>query len=817
MHDQLLAKLPSDFFSKLGVQRGDLREDNPAFEGMTLEEIFKLLEKAKIIIAAFRAINPEFLVSDMPQEYPVFETLMQCQPSFLSKINQRARLAIQKKDGGLLRKSLIERARVQAIYKDFGAPLVLSNGLFDPGFQVLVDAYLAYFSQNLPELTPQKRAEQYIDFAEIMFDISISVAGQDQESTSQQMTVILNRLVLANNLLASALAAVASCDALAQELTSRGHVIPVGDPSNEGNESLPISGQFESEDDSSTLVTLQINQAGRFFQGTVQFHSSTGRSISSDRLQGLYAGKEAGNDTFAFLRLDGPNGQILGSGKLIVSSVDDTLSLSYREEAGMQIDFKRTSPMPAYSDQMILLFPEYAQPILVALKEAPLHSVELSQIANTTESLKARIRNYIRNDSSRPGQAAQINDLIRDLRSGLSLEQDPLIRLFLQLSLSAAYPSVDALNNNEPVLDDNDMPYQNWLLTIFNRHRSFMSATGSVLGLVPEVDEDTEIFQYEGEVVYAGVGAEVVIGMTDIHLDVTIKKTDPQGNETTLELDGGLIQFDLGVSLPFNATISSDSFTFRSPFDYGVEDLTGPVNTFGVSAAALGVQIQAGLVVFQGSGVLPPVAYVPDVLSQYLGFNVGVGSATGLGMLVPEGQYDQKAGVNLAGNQGIRHFETQTQASFDQPLGFSVNSAELSVCGRQELREFIAEFRVLFGSPSSKVWVIGTTDTTGDDAYNLDLSQQRAETVRSAILEILGSSAKLTEDRVFATGVGEMAAGERFPISAFDTRALKELIRLLRGSRETIADNVDDPSWRNVHIIVSDLIRTQMRSAKELN
>jgi outer membrane protein OmpA-like peptidoglycan-associated protein len=74
----------------------------------------------------------------------------------------------------------------------------------------------------------------------------------------------------------------------------------------------------------------------------------------------------------------------------------------------------------------------------------------------------------------------------------------------------------------------------------------------------------------------------------------------------------------------------------------------------------------------------------------------------------------------------------------------------------------------LQAQPSRTVTVTGHTDSQGDDAYNLGLSQRRAEAVRAALAAELGAGWTLD-----ATGVGESdpVADESRPSGVSSTEA----------------------------------------------
>ena len=92
---------------------------------------------------------------------------------------------------------------------------------------------------------------------------------------------------------------------------------------------------------------------------------------------------------------------------------------------------------------------------------------------------------------------------------------------------------------------------------------------------------------------------------------------------------------------------------------------------------------------------------------------------------------------------------------------FAVDSTTISPSFRAALDEVAASLQKY---PNSLVDVMGHTDSTGSDAYNLDLSQRRAAAA-SAYLQARGVPAS----RLHATGKGESE-----PIASNDTEAGKQ-------------------------------------------
>lgn len=125
--------------------------------------------------------------------------------------------------------------------------------------------------------------------------------------------------------------------------------------------------------------------------------------------------------------------------------------------------------------------------------------------------------------------------------------------------------------------------------------------------------------------------------------------------------------------------------------------------------------------------------------------------------------------------------ELSENVSIEMRVEFATNSAEVREAYMSEVKK-VADFMNQFDK--TQVTVEGHTDNTGAAAYNQDLSQRRAESVREVLIERFGLSA----DRVKAVGYGE----ER-PTADNDTAEGREL------NRRVVAE------------ISTDVTRTQTR------
>jgi outer membrane protein OmpA-like peptidoglycan-associated protein len=104
-----------------------------------------------------------------------------------------------------------------------------------------------------------------------------------------------------------------------------------------------------------------------------------------------------------------------------------------------------------------------------------------------------------------------------------------------------------------------------------------------------------------------------------------------------------------------------------------------------------------------------------------------------------EGDLGQNAEVSRVG-EGIA-------VTFASGILFPFNSAEVAVAGRENLRQLAQSLQRY---PGTEVLIVGHTDNVGSDAYNLTLSQRRAESAKSYLV-----SMGIPAERIRTAGRGE--------------------------------------------------------------
>lgn len=103
--------------------------------------------------------------------------------------------------------------------------------------------------------------------------------------------------------------------------------------------------------------------------------------------------------------------------------------------------------------------------------------------------------------------------------------------------------------------------------------------------------------------------------------------------------------------------------------------------------------------------------------------------------------------ARLGNNVGIVNNGTNLVVTLPQDILFATDSATLTGALQNDLRTVAAS---LNNYPNTRVNVIGHTDNTGSAAYNLDLSQRRAQAVSSVLI-----SSGVDPSRIVTIGRGE--------------------------------------------------------------
>jgi outer membrane protein OmpA-like peptidoglycan-associated protein len=106
--------------------------------------------------------------------------------------------------------------------------------------------------------------------------------------------------------------------------------------------------------------------------------------------------------------------------------------------------------------------------------------------------------------------------------------------------------------------------------------------------------------------------------------------------------------------------------------------------------------------------------------------------------------------------------------TFESGLMFKINSAEISDSYKSDLSSAAEVFNKY---PDTNIMIEGHTDDTGSDAYNMDLSQKRAEAVKKFLL-----SKGITDNRLTAKWYGE--SQPKYPNTSEENRQKNRRVEL---------------------------------------
>jgi outer membrane protein OmpA-like peptidoglycan-associated protein len=151
--------------------------------------------------------------------------------------------------------------------------------------------------------------------------------------------------------------------------------------------------------------------------------------------------------------------------------------------------------------------------------------------------------------------------------------------------------------------------------------------------------------------------------------------------------------------------------------------------------AAIGAGVGALAGFFVGDGELDEILGTAAV-------GAGVGAGVGLYMDKQQRELEQIEEVDVE-----RLDEETLRISFDSDILFAVDSAVLSDASKSSLDEFA---RVMREYPQTAILVQGYTDSTGSEAYNMQLSERRAKAVYNHL-----ALREVEPARMAAIGYGE--------------------------------------------------------------
>jgi outer membrane protein OmpA-like peptidoglycan-associated protein len=345
----------------------------------------------------------------------------------------------------------------------------------------------------------------------------------------------------------------------------------------------------------------------------------------------------------------------------------------------------------------------------------------------------------------------------------------------------------------------------------------------------PEIDAVTgpNAFRYNINVEKTGVEVDTALGGLGLHgVVITIEKrlaSAPVNSPAaaTIVLGGGFGQGGIGPGLNIGGGTGDDDVVIVTGFDYSEQSLAGPMMFLG-GTASVGIGItsrskNAAFLMLYGNGSLPPLAIpLPEddsgdnEIGAGLSINLGLGRVGGISPVTDPQPFSMvtqpltRTFTAPVGTEGSVHFD----------LGLAV----LRPCGRFALRELVAEFRAVFESPQSTISVIAFADPSDTEQFNDQLTQNRAATVREALIRMMGRQpndpalpAPLAGIRTF--GLGELPArGLVSPAEAQMNAQERALVARKKALfAPPLADGVKDQRWRTVTVLLNNLITADLR------
>ncbi|MBR3880640.1 MAG: OmpA family protein [Mailhella sp.] len=135
------------------------------------------------------------------------------------------------------------------------------------------------------------------------------------------------------------------------------------------------------------------------------------------------------------------------------------------------------------------------------------------------------------------------------------------------------------------------------------------------------------------------------------------------------------------------------------------------------------------------------------VLGMAVGAAIGGLTGTGIGYMMDKQEQDMRNALAQSEAIAVEREGNVLALTFKSDFTFAVNSSTLRSGLYAEL-DRVAQ--VLAAYPQTTILVAGHTDSTGSDEYNMKLSQQRADSVKNALVQ-----RGVAPQRISAVGYGE--------------------------------------------------------------
>jgi outer membrane protein OmpA-like peptidoglycan-associated protein len=561
--------------------------------------------------------------------------------------------------------------------------------------------------------------------------------------------------------------------------------------SNPDNPKYNLTGKFEyvnSVDNQQTTmgVVMSINQAGRWIEGvlSVVFNRS---KVNYDTPKGyyrFYAEVLDWDKPINLIFISG-NDKILGTSPKILIQNQNTIKLNIEDRSDLA--FSKVANQPILTERHLVYFSDNSlvksihwTPILTAQKAnidayfknfkgyKPILSNPDYKNAISIANRNRNLKNFIIAIAKGQNSLRELEgSLYQFIEENFHDSDSPLASFYIRHYL------------NEQIFAKDDgwrLTLTSWLYRELSMYEKKYRAGSSAKEFIFRSPVGTKVtplsdqlYQYKIEVKLFGLGVGFILkgGYYRGEMTISCKQWRDIGvaKDATLkisffEFGGGLVEsINLGQS--FEGVAESDIMWMPSDFkgDYGVAKADAEVGMdiakirkkLGISA---GISATLGVMEIDGTANLPPLRFgiyslggviagiepephKTDKESNGFGFEATV--SVGYGNIWKDGDFPAPQGVIRYGNEQTllkKIYQESTQAHFKH------DSALLTEGGSNLIRKMCANELFILMSSKTIVKIIAHTDRSGDDKYNLQLSENRALNVRQRMYDICGVNLK---------------------------------------------------------------------------
>jgi len=541
---------------------------------------------------------------------------------------------------------------------------------------------------------------------------------------------------------------------------------------------IDATGRYEAIDpDGNNRFTLQINQAGRHFEGWQQrraYRSVSGQRLISQRLVGTLVSSNDEQIVFNYQRFS-EGGDTTYEGRFTVRA-DGTATRS--ESNGWAQDFRRTSRSARLSDEAIAASPEETRALVQATETAPLDTEEEARLERGCTSIRTLIEQYLdatRQSIVRDSYASRINSHINSLMRPHAPEQMPLVRRRMQQHLLQETFQSGSVTR----------PYWDWLQVIVSAHPRYTEGIQNRLGMSPDgiSGEGTPQHRYRWMFSTIGLAGDVGVGLGGFLGVFVIEKLAPdQWRQQYFTVMGGASG---GLSAGVTVGQTTNWSEFETPFPWTSGNFRGAYAVTGAAGAGSfgvgGGYTPGAMISFYGVGSFPVLSGDASGFAAVYGAYIGAEASVTSGYLW---------GGREEAIRSARHQEVTSQSSYsaDARVHFEVDDPSLTEMGRDRIRQMCATHRVAFENPNSVLRIYGYTSTTGSDRRNQQLSDLQAQNTLQAIYDVLGSAVAIPPENQSVLGFGETPA-----------------------RTSGLPDRTEDESWRKVEVQLNGRTVTTLR------